>query len=248
MSQRPRVSVLVPAYDEAATIASVLERVAALDIDAEIIVVDDGSTDATPAILAPFAADGRAVVVSQPNRGKGAAIRTALAHARGAICVIQDADVEYDPADLPRLVAPIAEGRADAVYGTRLAPGMPRRDFGRRQLFGNHVVSLVARGLYSTRLTDIETGYKAFRTSALRALPLTEDGFAIEAEITAWACRSGLRIAEVPISYHPRGYADGKKITWRDGVRAIQVLVACRFRDDRAGDRLPSVDPEGTAA
>jgi hypothetical protein len=125
---------------------------------------------------------------------------------------------------------------------------MPRRDFGRRQLFGNHVISLVARGLYSTRLTDIETGYKAFRTSALRALPLTEDGFAIEAEITAWACRSGLRIAEVPISYHPRGYADGKKITWRDGVRAIQVLVACRFRDDRASDRLPSVDPEGTAA
>jgi glycosyltransferase involved in cell wall biosynthesis len=250
MSDRPRVSVLIPAFDEAATIGSVLERIGALALDAEIIVVDDGSTDATPEILARWQAENAsAVVVQQPNRGKGAAIRSALTRATAEICVIQDADVEYDPADLPRLIEPLAQDRADAVYGSRLSPGTPREAFGRRQLFGNQAISLVTRILYGTTLSDVETGYKAFRTAALRSLPLTEDGFAIEAEITAWACRTGLRIEEVPISYRPRTYADGKKVTWRDGVRAIQVLTVCRFRRrDRATDALTPVDPEGTTA
>lgn len=250
MRDRKRVSVLVPAFDEAATIATVLDRIAALPLDAEIVVVDDGSTDATPAILARWqATHPSAIVVRQENRGKGAALRTALARATGELCVTQDADVEYDPADLPRVLAPLLRGEADAVYGSRLRGPTPRRAWGRRQRFGNRVISLLARVLYGTSLSDIETGYKAFRTAALRALPLTEDGFAIEAEITAWACRAGLRIAEVPISYDPRGYADGKKITWRDGVDALRVLTLCRIRRPaRAIDALPRVGPEGTAA
>jgi glycosyltransferase involved in cell wall biosynthesis len=239
MRERPRVSVLVPAFDEAATIGTVLERIGSLPIDAEVIVVDDGSTDATPEILARWLTGGDGVVLTQPNRGKGAAIRAALARASAEICVIQDADVEYDPADLPRLIEPLARDRADAVYGSRLASGTARSAFGRRQLFGNRVISLVTRLLYGTTLSDVETGYKAFRTAALRSLPLTEDGFAIEAEITAWACRSGLRIEEVPISYQPRGYADGKKITWRDGVRALGVLIAGRLRRPRRRARPP---------
>jgi glycosyltransferase involved in cell wall biosynthesis len=243
MRGRRRVSVLIPVLDEAATIATVLERIGALALDAEIIVVDDGSTDATPAILSKWlAAGGSAVAVRQPNRGKGAAIRTALTHATADICVIQDADAEYDPADIPRLIEPIAQDRADAVYGSRLLPGSPRGAFGRRQLLGNQAISRVTRLLYRTTLSDVETGSKAFRTAALRALPLTEDGFAIEAEITAWACRTGLRIEELPIAYSPRSYADGKKITWRDGVRALAVLVACRFR--RQDRTLPSARSE----
>jgi glycosyltransferase involved in cell wall biosynthesis len=250
MRDRERVSVLVPAYDEAATIATVLERIGALPLAAEIVVVDDGSTDATPEILARWSASNpRAVVVRQENQGKGAAIRTALAHATGELCVIQDADVEYDPADVPRLIDPLVRGEADAVYGSRMLGGTPRRAWGRRQLLGNRVISLVARGLYGTSLSDVETGYKAFHTAALRALPLSEDGFAIECEITAWACRAGMRIAEVPISYQPRGYADGKKITWRDGVRALWVLAVCRVR--RAGaaaDGRARIGPERTAS
>jgi glycosyltransferase involved in cell wall biosynthesis len=239
MRDRRRVSVLIPVLDEAATIGAVLERIDALSLDAQIIVVDDGSTDATPEILSGWLArGGSAIAVRQINRGKGAAIRTALTHATAGICVIQDADAEYDPADLPRLVEPIAQGRADAVYGSRLLPDAPQAAFGRRQLLGNRVISRATRLLYRTTLSDVETGSKAFRTAALRALPLAEDGFAIEVEITAWACRTGLRIAEVPIAYRPRSYAEGKKITWRDGVRALWVLVVCRVRGrpGRTGD------------
>jgi glycosyltransferase involved in cell wall biosynthesis len=250
MDGRPRVSVLIPALDEAATIRTVLARIEAQPIDPEIIVVDDGSTDGTPEILSAWLRDHPgAVVLQQAHRGKGAAIRTALTRATAQICVIQDADVEYDPADIPRLIEPIAHDRADAVYGSRLTPGRPRDGFGRLQLLGNQVVSFAARILFATTLTDIETGYKAFHTAALRRLPLTEDGFGIEPEITAWACRAGLRIAEVPISYRPRTYDDGKKITWRDGVRALRVLLACRLRRSNGMvDGLAPLGPAGTAA
>jgi glycosyltransferase involved in cell wall biosynthesis len=225
------VSLLVPAYNEARTIRELLDRVVGLPLDLEVIVVDDGSSDETPEILAEWAAEHPGtVVVTQPNRGKGAAVRAAIPRARGEICVIQDADLEYDPADVPRLIAPIEAGKADVVYGSRLTGGAPQRAFMFWHLMGNRALSLLASALYDTTLSDIETGYKAFRTDVLRGLRLTEDGFGIEAQITAQVCRAGLRIYELPISYDGRGYADGKKITWRDGFEAIRVLVEGRLR------------------
>src|SRR3954447_21215444 len=245
MSSPLRVSVLVPAYNEAATIGEALDRLAALPFETEIVVVDDGSTDATPAILA---ARSDVVVLRQPNRGKGAAVRRALARATAEICVIQDADMEYDPADLPALVAPIVEGRADAVYGSRLGGDAPPVRFTLGQLVGNYAVTWLARRLYGCTLSDVETCYKAFRTEALRSLPLTENRFGIEPEITAWACRGGLRIEELPISYRARSYEDGKKITWRDGLQAIRVLVVCRVRPWRGRRGRPVPAPGLTAS
>jgi Glycosyl transferase family 2 len=227
------VSVLIPAYNEEATLERVLERVAALPLDPEIVVVDDGSTDATPAILERWRAEHPStVVVRQPNQGKGAALRAAIARAGGEICVVQDADLEYDPSDIPRLVAPIADGHADVVFGSRLTGGAPQRAFMFWHLVGNRALSLLASLLYNTPLSDIETGYKAFRTETLRSLRLREDGFGVEPEITAQVCRRGLRIYELPISYYGRGYADGKKITWRDGLEAVRVLVSQRLGGD----------------
>jgi glycosyltransferase involved in cell wall biosynthesis len=230
--REPHLSVLIPVHDEARTLSVVLERVAAIPVDKELIVVDDGSTDATPAILARWVADQRlAVVITQPHRGKGAAVRAAIRRAAGEICVIQDADLEYDPRDVPRLIEPIQRGRADVVFGSRLAPGAPERTFTSfGHLAGNRALSCLARVLYGTPLTDIETGYKAFRTEVLRALPLREDRFGIEPEITAQVCKRRLRIAEVPISYHGREHEDGKEIGWRDGLDAVRVLLACRVR------------------
>jgi len=232
-----RVSILIPAYNEAATLRQVLERVSGLPLDMEIVVVDDGSTDATPAILAEWARErDDTIVVTQPNMGKGAALRAAIARASGDICVIQDADLEYDPDDVPRLVRPIVEGYADVVYGSRLKGGAPQRAFMFWHLVGNRCLSLLASVLYDTPLSDIETGYKAFRTDTLRSLHLREDGFGVEPEITAQVCRRRLRIYELPISYHGRGYAEGKKITWRHGLEAVRVLFEQRLNGrDRSG-------------
>jgi glycosyltransferase involved in cell wall biosynthesis len=224
------VSILIPAYNEAATLRQVLERVAGLPLDTEIVVVDDGSTDATPAILAEWAGDrDDTIVLTQPNMGKGAALRAAISRASGDICVIQDADLEYDPDDLPGLVRPIVDGYADVVYGSRLKGGAPQRAFMFWHLVGNRFLSLLASVLYDTPLSDIETGYKAFRTETLRSLRLREDGFGVEPEITAQVCRRRLRIYELPISYYGRGYADGKKITWRHGLEAVRVLFEQRL-------------------
>jgi glycosyltransferase involved in cell wall biosynthesis len=224
-----RVSFLIPAYNEAATIGEVLERVDALDLDKQVIVVDDGSTDDTPAILERWQAggDGR-VVVRQPNRGKGAAIRAAIPHVDGEIAVIQDADMEYDPVDVPALIEPIERGAADVVFGSRLTGGRPQRAYLFWHLVGNRLLSLVTNVLYNTTLHDMETGYKAFRADVLRSLDLRQDDFAIEPEITAKVCRRGLRIYELPIAYYGRTYAEGKKITWRDGFKALYVLVSVR--------------------
>jgi len=224
-----RVSFLVPAFNEAATIEEVLERVEALDLDKQVIVVDDGSTDATAEILERWRSggDGR-VVVRQPNSGKGAAIRAAIPHVDGDIAVIQDADLEYDPADVPALIEPIERGVADVVFGSRLTGGRPQRAYLFWHLVGNRFLSLVTNVLYNTTLHDMETGYKAFRADVLRSLDLRQDDFAIEPEITAKVCLRGLRIYELPIAYYGRTYAEGKKITWRDGVKALYVLVAVR--------------------
>lgn len=219
-----KVSFLIPAYNEEATIGEVLDRIAALDLDSQVVVVDDGSTDGTAGI----AEASGATVVRQANRGKGAAIRAAIAVADGDIAVIQDADMEYDPAEVPDLIQPIVDGHADVVYGSRLRGGKPQRAFLFWHLVGNRFLSLVTNALFNTTLSDMETGYKAFRMDVLRSLKLTEDGFGIEPEITGQVCLRKLRIYELPISYYGRTHEEGKKITWRDGFRALWVLVRVR--------------------
>jgi glycosyltransferase involved in cell wall biosynthesis len=226
-----RVSFIVPAYNEAATVADVLERVHALDFDKQVIVVDDGSTDDTPRVLEDWASRDGVRIVRQENRGKGAAIRAAIPLLDGDITVIQDADMEYDPADVPGLIEPIRRGVADVVYGSRLSGGRPQRAYLFWHLIGNRFLSLLTNVLYNTTLSDMETGYKAFRTDVLRSLDLTEDDFGIEPEITAKVCKRDLRVYELPISYYGRSYAEGKKITWRDGFKAIFVLLRVRFFD-----------------
>jgi glycosyltransferase involved in cell wall biosynthesis len=203
----------------------VLDRIAQLDLEAQTVVVDDGSTDATAAI----AEEKGALVIRQANRGKGAAIRAAIPHADGDIAVIQDADMEYDPADVPELIEPIMRGVADVVFGSRLSGGRPQRAYLFWHLAGNRFLSLLTNILFNTTLSDMETGYKAFRTDVLRSLELTEDQFGIEPEITGQVCKRKLRIYELPIAYYGRSYDEGKKITWRDGFRAIYVLFRVRL-------------------
>jgi glycosyltransferase involved in cell wall biosynthesis len=222
-----RVSFLMPAYNEAATIVEVLDAVACLDLDKQMVVVDDGSTDGTAELVERW--DGDALLVRQPHRGKGAAVRTAIPHADGDICVIQDTDLEYDPIDVPQLIEPIQRGVADVVFGSRLRGGRPQRAYLFWHLVGNRFLSLLTNVLFNTTISDMETGYKAFRTDVLRSLDLREDDFAIEPEITAKVCKRKLRIYELPISYYGRTYAEGKKITWRDGVKAVRVLVGVRL-------------------
>jgi glycosyltransferase involved in cell wall biosynthesis len=225
-----RVSFLVPAYNEAATIEALLDGVWALDLDKQVIVVDDGSTDGTGELVERWR-EGRdgVVLLRQDNRGKGSAVRAAIPHADGGITVIQDADLEYDPADVPALIEPIERGVADVVYGSRLSGGRPQRAYLFWHLLGNRFLSLLTNLLYNTTLSDMETGYKAFRTEVLRSLDLHQEGFGIEPEITAKVCRRKLRVYELPIAYYGRTYAEGKKITWRDGFKAIRVLLGVRL-------------------
>ena len=220
-----RVSFLIPAYNEEATIAEVLERIADLGLDAQVVVVDDGSHDRTAAI----AEEHGATVIRQANAGKGAAIRAAITAIDGDIAVIQDADMEYDPAEVPELIEPIVRGVADVVYGSRLRGGKAQRAYLFWHLVGNRFLSLLTSLLYNTTLSDMETGYKAFRVDVLRSLDLRENRFGIEPEITAKICKRRLRIYELPISYYGRTFAEGKNITWRDGFRAIWVLLRVRF-------------------
>ena len=227
-----RVSFLVPAFNEAATIVDVLERVAALDLEKQIIVVDDGSTDGTGELAEQWSA-GRddVLVIRQGNRGKGAAVRAAIPHTTGEISVIQDADMEYDPTDVPALIAPIERGAADVVLGSRLSGGRPQRAYLFWHLVGNRFLSLLTNVLFNTTISDMETGYKAFRTDVLRSLDLQQDDFAIEPEITGKICKRRLRVYQLPIAYYGRTYEEGKKITWRDGFKAMLVLLRVRFSD-----------------
>jgi glycosyltransferase involved in cell wall biosynthesis len=225
-----RVSFIVPAFNEAATLEEVLERVDALDLPKQIIVVDDGSTDGTAAILERWQERPGVTVVRQQNRGKGAAIRAGIPLVEGEIVVLQDADMEYDPVDVPALIEPIQRGVADVVFGSRLSGGRPQRAYLFWHLLGNRVLSLLTNVLFNTTISDMETGYKVFRADVLRSLDLRHDDFAIEPEITAKVCKRKLRIYELPIAYYGRTYAEGKKITWRDGVKAMFVLVDVRLR------------------
>jgi glycosyltransferase involved in cell wall biosynthesis len=226
--EQPELTVVIPAFDEERTILGVLERVRALPLRVQVVVVDDASRDRTAALVTGQA--GVELYRHAQNRGKGAALRTGFEHARGRIVVVQDADLEYDPAEIPALIQPIRDGHADVVYGSRLIGGRPQRVHLFWHKAGNRLLSLLTNVLYNTTLTDMETGYKAFTLEVLRQIePLRESDFRIEPELTAKICRGGFRVYETPIAYYGRSYDEGKKITWRDGLPAIWALLKYRF-------------------
>jgi glycosyltransferase involved in cell wall biosynthesis len=227
-----RVSVVVPVYNEAATVEETLERVRASGRAHEIIAVDDASTDDTAEVLARVAARDPDLVVlrHQQNRGKGAALRTGFAKATGDVLIVQDADLEYDPADYGVLLTPLLDGRADVVFGSRFLGG-PHRVLYFWHYVGNRALTLFSNALNNVNLTDMETGYKAFRREVLHDMPLRSDRFGFEPEFTAKVARRKLRLYEVPISYSGRTYEEGKKIGWWDGVKAFAAIVYFRFFD-----------------
>ena len=229
------LSVIMPVYNEARTISEMVERVrrAPIDLPRELIVVDDASTDATPDVLQKIEADHRdeVHVFSHPtNRGKGAAIRTGIAEARGQIILIQDADLEYDPRDYPLLLEPILEDQADVVFGNRFHGG-PHRVLYFWHYAANRFLTFLTNVLTGLNLSDMEVGYKVFRTDVLRRITLKSDRFGFEPEITVKIAQLGCRVYEVPIRYYGRTYAEGKKITWRDGLAALGHIIRFRFLD-----------------
>jgi glycosyltransferase involved in cell wall biosynthesis len=228
-----KLSILIPVFNEESTLRQILAQVRAADvpgIEKEVIIVDDGSTDASPSILATEAQAGDLRLLRhEHNRGKGAAIRTAMAQASGDLVLIQDADLEYDPRDYSRLVQPIVEGRVAVVYGSRFLG--PRKAMLFWHMLGNKLLTLTTNILYNTILSDMETCYKCFRADVIRDIPLRSRRFEFEPEITAKVLKRGHRIFEVPISYYGREYHEGKKITWRDGPIALWTLLKYRFVD-----------------
>jgi glycosyltransferase involved in cell wall biosynthesis len=226
-----KVSVVIPCYNEKRTIEKVIADVRAVALpDLEVIVVDDGSTDGTIQLLQErIAPVVDKVIYHAVNRGKGAALRTGFAAATGEAVIVQDADLEYSPQEYPLLIGPIESGNADVVFGTRFSGGRPHRVVYFWHMIGNKVLTLFSNICTNLNLTDMETGFKAFRRSALADLELSENGFGFEPEITAKIAKARYRIYEVGISYFGRTYEEGKKITWKDGVRALYVIVKYNF-------------------
>jgi glycosyltransferase involved in cell wall biosynthesis len=226
-----KLSVIVPVYDERNTVGEIVRRMRAVDIpmEREFVLVDDGSTDGTRAVLQQLTDSTVRVVLHEQNQGKGAAIRTGLAQITGDLVLIQDADLEYDPEDWPKLLAPVLRGKAQVVYGSRFTG--ERRNMLFLHWIGNRFLSLVTNILYNTTLSDMETCYKLFDRRVLADIKLRSSRFDFEPEVTAKVLRRGIRIYEVPISYAGREFHEGKKITWRDGVVALWTLVKYRFVD-----------------
>jgi len=233
----PSVSVLVPAYNEAETIERVLENVLALDIVQEVIVVDDGSTDDTPRLVEGFT-DPRVRLIRQPaNAGKTAAIARAVEEARGKVLIVQDADLEYDPSEIPHVVAPILEGRADVVYGSRFLVRRAARVLYYYHYIANQMLTTLSNLLTNLNMTDIETGYKAFRAEVLKPMPFKSAGFGMEVELTASVSQLPLRIYEVPISYYGRTYSEGKKIGFKDGLHALWYILYFNTLERKSPER-----------
>ena len=228
-----KLSIIVPVYNEHDTVADLLERVLSLDIDKEIIVVDDGSTDSTREVLTQCEHEPITMMHHPENRGKGAAVRSGLERATGEYVIIQDADLEYDPAEIGQLMGPLERGECDAVYGNRF-PLATRSEFHGVYIliyWANVLLSRFLSLLFARTVHDIETCYKIMRTDVAKSLGLRSDRFDIEPEITAKLLKRGYRIKEIPISYHHRHYNEGKKITWRDGVSAFLTIIRFRFTD-----------------
>ena len=235
MTESVRLSVVIPVYNEKATIEEILRRVEAVPIPKEIIVVDDGSRDGTREILegidSSLAPPNKLkVLFHERNQGKGAAVRTGIGHTGGEVIIIQDADLEYDPCDYPRLLAPIEDGRADVVYGSRFLGG-PHRVLYFWHYLGNQFVTLVANVLTNLNLSDMETGYKAFRKKVFEEIHINSNGFNFEPEVTVKVAKKGYRIYETPVSYSGRSYEEGKKVTWLDGIRTLWALLRYRVSD-----------------
>jgi glycosyltransferase involved in cell wall biosynthesis len=226
-----KLSVIIPIYNEASTIHTILTRVLASGLAHEIILVDDGSSDGTRDLLAQWVGhQGIHVILHERNQGKGAAVRTGITVATGEIILIQDADLEYDPRDYPVLITPIEEGLADVVYGSRFLGG-PRRAVMFWHMIANKLLTLATNLLYNTILSDMETGYKVFRREVLQGIKLRANRFDFEPEFTAKILKRKVRVYEVPISFNPRNYADGKKITMKDAFSAAWTLLKYRFVD-----------------
>ena len=234
------LSVVVPCFNEEATVAAVLDRVLASPFTAEVIVVDDGSTDATADAVEKAAAEDDRIRLHRQgrNRGKGAALRRGFAEATAEFVIVQDADLEYDPSDWEVVLEPLLEGRADVVFGSRFVSSQPHRVLYFWHSVGNKVLTLASNAFTNLNLTDMETCYKAFRREVIQSIDLQEDRFGFEPEVTAKVAAGGWRVFEVGIAYSGRTYAEGKKIGWRDGVRAMWCIV----RYSRLGERAARVN------
>jgi glycosyltransferase involved in cell wall biosynthesis len=235
--------VVIPVYNEVGTVETLLRRVREVPLQLEVIVVDDGSSDGTRDILPRF--EGTLIdrlLMHEKNAGKGAALRTGFEHATGDVVVVQDADMEYDPHELPMLLAPILRGKADAVYGSRFLGG-PHRVLFFWHSVGNRVLTILSNMFTDVNLTDMETCYKMVRRELLQSLPLSANRFGIEPELTARLAQAGARIYEMPISYDGRSYAEGKKIGWKDGVSALW----CIWKYNIFGPRVKRWEPPAVA-
>ncbi len=230
-----KLSIVIPVYNEAATIAEIVDLVRSVDVglEKEILLVDDCSRDGTLEVLKKMAAANPdlKVLFHEVNRGKGAALRTGFAAATGDIVLIQDADLEYDPKEYPRLLQPILDGHADVVYGSRFLGGGPHRVVYYWHYLGNQLLTLLSNMTTNLNLTDMEVCYKVFKREVIQSIPLKENRFGFEVEITAKIARRKLKIYEVPISYYGRDYAEGKKIGWKDGFSALRCIVKYMFTD-----------------
>ena len=224
-----KISVIVPVYNEQQTLAEIIQKVQSINLDKEIIIVDDCSTDDTRNILKTIQAENIQILYHSKNQGKGAAIRTALAKVTGDIVIIQDADLEYDPNDYLVLIEPIVNGKADVVYGSRFLGKGPHRVMMFWHYFANVMFTLLTNMLYNINLTDMGTCYKVFRTHILKSIKLKSNRFGFEPEITAKICKSKVKIFETAISYSGRTYLDGKKISWTDSFSYLWCLVKYRF-------------------
>lgn len=226
-AQGARVSVVMPIYNEEATLETIVRRVKEVAPEVELVAVDDGSRDACSAILRRLEEEGLVdkALVHETNRGKGGALSTGFQAARGDIVIVQDADLEYDPVEYPRLLEPILTGRADVVYGSRFMGGRPHRVLYYWHYVANRLLTMLSNMVTNLNLTDMETCYKCFRREVLQSLVIEERAFGVEPELTAKVARGGWRVYEVGISYAGRTYAEGKKINWRDGFSAVRCIV-----------------------